>query len=348
MIRLLKCWIDEDIENIPPLSELAGRLGYSVFYVSKKFHEAEGISLREYITGRKLCQAADKLYTTTERIIDIAVRYDYSSQEAFSRAFKKVYGVPPAVYRRTQKPLPRVEKTELLGYMGTVGPNKKNRGNQMKLYVKQMQDWNYYGLYAEDVDEKYWDYFKAGLWWQLGGSFIKTYDNVADFRYCAQNYVNFGELSIKQLTGEIPAPWENALDLFIGEIDKLGVDWYIHGSVALALWGINVTPKDVNIIIANAPDFEKVRAHFARYAIAPIQPCDEYGMCGGGQIFMEAAISIWTQKQDRYDMSALGKASCKGRDVYLSSLEMLRKDNEYYGRDERVALIEEKLLKTKG
>lgn len=48
----------------------------------------------------------------------------------------------------------------------------------MKLYVKQMYDWNYYGYYAEDVNEKDQDYFKTELQWQLVNGFIKTYDNV--------------------------------------------------------------------------------------------------------------------------------------------------------------------------
>ena len=59
----------------------------------------------------------------------------------------------------------------------------------MKLYVKQMYDWNYYACYAEDVDEKYWNYFKTELWWQLGNGFIKTYDNVEGFEYCAKNFM---------------------------------------------------------------------------------------------------------------------------------------------------------------
>ena len=345
MIQMMKQWIDRDIENIPPLSELAERLGYSVFYVSKKFHEIEGISLREYIAVRKICRAANRLYTTADRIIDIAVRYEYSSQEAFSRAFVKVFGVTPAAYRRMEKPLPHAVKCALLGHTGTIAPKTRNGGGNMKLYVKQMQDWNYYGLYAEEVEEKYWDHFHSGLWWQLGNSFIKTYDNVPDFNHCAENYVRYGERSIKQWTREIPAPWEKALELFMAEIEPLGVDWFLHGSAAMALWGIAVTPKDLNVIIANCSDFEKVRAHFCRYAIGPIQPCDDYGMCGGGTIFMEAAISVWTQNKDfePYDMTTLGKVPYKGGAVYLSPLERLKTDNEYYGRPERVALIEERM-----
>lgn len=51
----------------------------------------------------------------------------------------------------------------------------------MKFDVKQMQNWNCYAYYAEDVPAEYWDYFRDDLWWQLGNGFIKTFDNVEDF-----------------------------------------------------------------------------------------------------------------------------------------------------------------------
>ena|GEM_PF-6767142 len=54
MIQMMKHWIDKDIENIPSLSEFAERLGYSYFYATKKFHEVEGITFREYIVSRNL------------------------------------------------------------------------------------------------------------------------------------------------------------------------------------------------------------------------------------------------------------------------------------------------------
>lgn len=42
----------------------------------------------------------------------------------------------------------------MIGVYGQTKPNLLNGGKDMKLYVKQMYDWNYYGYYAEDVNEK--------------------------------------------------------------------------------------------------------------------------------------------------------------------------------------------------
>lgn len=218
----------------------------------------------------------------------------------------------------------------------------------MKLYVKQMFDWNCYAYYAEDVEEPYWNYFKSELWWQVGNSFIKPYDNVQDFAYCAQNFTNYGELAVKQQLKIIPAPWERALDWLIPEMKELGVDWFVHGSTAMALWGIDVTPKDVNIILPHYSDFDRVRAHFYKLAIKPIERCDNWVMSGLGSIFKEAVIglSFHNKEMEPYDMSGLAVLSHNGERVYVSSLEMLRQDNENYGRPERVALIEKQMEET--
>jgi len=341
-IQRIKLWIDINIEHNISLTQISKFCGYSPHYLSKKFHELEGISLKEYLLAAKIQHSAKKLLESNDRIIDIALTHGYSSQEAFTRAFLKVYGITPWSYRKLQKPYPSAEKSRLLHAVGFTNPIG---GMEMKIYVKQMYDWNYYAYFAEDVDEKYWNYFKENLWWQIGNNFVKSFDNVKDFEFCADNFTKYGETAIKQQLKIIKAPWKKALDLFISEIKKLGVDWYIHGSAAMALWGIDVEPKDVNIIISNYSDFDKVRNHFYKYAIRPIERCENWLMSGYGEIFMEAVIGIsfHNKELEPLDMSKLGKIDYNGTEVYVSSLEMLRQDNINYNRFDRVKAIEEKI-----
>jgi hypothetical protein len=123
------------------------------------------------------------------------------------------------------------------------------------------------------------------------------------------------------------------------------VDWYVHGSAAIALWGIDVEPKDVNIIIANCSDFDKVRNYFCEYAIRPIERCENWIMSGYGEIFMEAVIGIsfHNQELEPFDMSKLAKVNYKGSQVYVSDLEMLKQDNICLNRLDRVKAIEKKI-----
>lgn len=87
------------------LSYLAGKLGYSEYHVSKKFREISGMRLRDYLRYRKLAFALKDIRDTEDGILDIALRYGFSSHEAFTRAFQEAYGVSPREYRRAPRPV---------------------------------------------------------------------------------------------------------------------------------------------------------------------------------------------------------------------------------------------------
>lgn len=106
------------------LMYLAQKLGYSEFYISRKFKEISGLRFRDYLRYRKLAFALKQLRDTDCGILDIAVSYGFSSHEAFTRAFKEAYGITPGEYR--QNPVPVVLRTVikpfdcyLLGIGGT-------------------------------------------------------------------------------------------------------------------------------------------------------------------------------------------------------------------------------------
>ncbi len=98
-------------EESVTLQRLSRKLGYSGFYVSRKFREVSGMQLREYLRCRKLAFALKELRDTDRGILEIALNYGFSSHEAFTRAFKQAYGVTPRDYRRN--PVPVVLRTIL-------------------------------------------------------------------------------------------------------------------------------------------------------------------------------------------------------------------------------------------
>lgn len=61
------------------------------------------MSVASYIRLRRLANAAAALLYTDHRIIDIALYYQFESQEAFTRTFKKMYHMPPGAYRTFMK-----------------------------------------------------------------------------------------------------------------------------------------------------------------------------------------------------------------------------------------------------
>lgn len=98
-------WIEENISKKPTLLEMSNQIGYSPFYCSRKFHEIVGMTLKSYVAGRRLCRATLDIRDTDERILDIAIKYGFSSQEALTRAFASEYGCTPAYYRKNPKPI---------------------------------------------------------------------------------------------------------------------------------------------------------------------------------------------------------------------------------------------------
>lgn len=58
------------------------------------------MTITEYNRMRRLANASAALLYTNERILDIALYYQFESQESFTRAFKKIYKLLPGKYRR--------------------------------------------------------------------------------------------------------------------------------------------------------------------------------------------------------------------------------------------------------
>ncbi|MBS4538976.1 helix-turn-helix transcriptional regulator [Clostridium sp. D2Q-11] len=94
-------WIEVNIKRNPTLPEMSNYVGYSQFYCSNKFHEYVGITFKQYLSKRKLTLAAMEVKNTQDRLLDIALKYGFSCQESFTRAFVDAFGCTPNQYRKT-------------------------------------------------------------------------------------------------------------------------------------------------------------------------------------------------------------------------------------------------------
>ena len=93
-------YIDANATANPSLADIAQQVGYSPCYCSEQFHKAANMTIREYISKRKLYAAAMALRQTQNAITDIALDCGFSSQQALTRAFRKAFGCSPAAYRK--------------------------------------------------------------------------------------------------------------------------------------------------------------------------------------------------------------------------------------------------------
>lgn len=83
--------------TIERLARLAGmsRSGFSA-----RFTELVGESAMRYLTRWRMQMARQQLSTGSEAMITVAERLGYQSEAAFSRAFKRVFGMTPGQVRR--------------------------------------------------------------------------------------------------------------------------------------------------------------------------------------------------------------------------------------------------------
>lgn len=82
------------------VESLARAVSMSRSAFAARFHELVGESPLEYLTRWRMQSAARALRSTDEAVIDIAERFGYGSEAAFSRAFKRVMGETPGRHRR--------------------------------------------------------------------------------------------------------------------------------------------------------------------------------------------------------------------------------------------------------
>lgn len=100
VIKKAIAYIEEHLHEPITLEDIAWQSDFSKFHFHRIFQSYVGITITEYIRMRRLTNASVALLHTNERILDIALYYQFESQESFTRAFKKVYKLPPGQYRR--------------------------------------------------------------------------------------------------------------------------------------------------------------------------------------------------------------------------------------------------------
>ena len=83
------------------VDELAGNVGLSRSALAQRFTDLLGQPPMQYLARWRLCLAA-RLLREGKPLIEVAEAVGYDSEAAFSRAFKREFGLPPASWRMNQ------------------------------------------------------------------------------------------------------------------------------------------------------------------------------------------------------------------------------------------------------
>lgn len=87
--------LDESLKR----QRLAKVAGFSVPHLHRLFFACTGESIAAYIRRVRLKRAGEKLRMGAVDIMEIALAAGYSSHAAFSKAFKRQYGLSPSQFR---------------------------------------------------------------------------------------------------------------------------------------------------------------------------------------------------------------------------------------------------------
>jgi AraC family transcriptional regulator len=97
-VRFVETYFDKRIT----LDDMAAAAGISKFHFSREFKARTGLAPGAFLRGYRVVRAMDDLLNSTGRIGEIAAAAGYHNAAAFSRAFRKVTGSTPYLFRMTR------------------------------------------------------------------------------------------------------------------------------------------------------------------------------------------------------------------------------------------------------
>jgi hypothetical protein len=147
-----------------------------------------------------------------------------------------------------------------------------------------------------------------------------------------------------------PAPWGDALRETARRLDRAGADWWLTGSAALAVRGLPVSPRDLDLVVSDA-DAPRVAAAFEDAVIEPPVAVEGWFCRWWGRAWLGARIE-WvggvTEAADRPEPTDFGLVAARalsevwwqGHAIRIPPLELQREVSARRGLSDRVQLID--------
>lgn len=93
-------YIEEHLLEELHMSTIAKATGNLEIDLQKTFYALTGISIVEYIRRRRLSLAGYELQKGGQSVLDVALKYGYTSPDSFTRAFRQIHGITPSAVKK--------------------------------------------------------------------------------------------------------------------------------------------------------------------------------------------------------------------------------------------------------
>jgi AraC family transcriptional regulator len=104
-ILTVQLFIQEHLDGDLSLDRLARVAHFSPYHFHRIFKGVVGEGVNEYVRRLRLESAAVALKTTDRGVLQVALDAGYGTHEAFTRAFRQLFGVSPTQFRAGKHPL---------------------------------------------------------------------------------------------------------------------------------------------------------------------------------------------------------------------------------------------------
>lgn len=206
-----------------------------------------------------------------------------------------------------------------------------------------------------NVEDKYLPVLRNCYYLTDDEGFFKVYPaeypNISAIR---ENFVRNGREMFDQLGYFTDVPWESGLLQFIARVRDSGIRWWLTGSCAVCLRGIDLNPHDVDIMVDSA-DIPRLMDIFAGDIFEPIVDTQGWVTKHFGVLYLSCRVDIASDPDGRLDnpdpadcgpyaRDHLESIVWKGNEVLIPPLELSIAVNRRRERWDRVKLMEEHAL----
>ena len=105
ILRVL-VYLQEHLDEDLSLDRTAAVAAFSPYHFHRVFRALTGETIGEHVRRLRLERAAQRLKRGDTPVTDLAFEAGFESHEAFTRAFRAMFGVPPSEYRAAHRPPP--------------------------------------------------------------------------------------------------------------------------------------------------------------------------------------------------------------------------------------------------
>ncbi len=162
--------VENNIKQISDLEKLSEDIAISKYHLHRLFRSITGKSLMTYVRKRKLTLSLQELMDTDLKVIDIASEYKFEYEQSYIRAFRQMFHMTPAQFRKNPCQLSIEQKIDIntLDDIGqgiiiqphmVIEPSFHLQGIQSEIVHAE----NYEHMTTNQLAEKFWSEYRMNI-----------------------------------------------------------------------------------------------------------------------------------------------------------------------------------------